>query len=245
MELSVVHGLKQGNEVLKEIHKELNVESVERLLEETQEAREYQRVSSSQPSATSEPKSGQEIGDMLSTNLTLDEEDAVQAELRELQADVVSAISFTLSLLIIPVIRRPKHPLLWSCPQSQTRNPFPKCSWKMRNGQRSLSPRSARVIQDIKGSVYIETIIYHPSKFPNPSFLFFLSSSGPVVPTSTWARFKYFPTAPLVGPVELISAPTLTPNQFMLSFSFFSIESVGFDWSAWARFASLLARRFL
>jgi len=45
VEVSVLHGLKQGNEVLKEIHKELNVESVEKLLEETAEAREYQRVS--------------------------------------------------------------------------------------------------------------------------------------------------------------------------------------------------------
>ena len=43
--MSVLHGLKQGNEVLKEIHKQLNVESVEKLLEETAEAREYQRVS--------------------------------------------------------------------------------------------------------------------------------------------------------------------------------------------------------
>lgn len=44
MELSVIHGLEQGNEVLKEIHKEMNVESVEKLLEESQEARDYQRV---------------------------------------------------------------------------------------------------------------------------------------------------------------------------------------------------------
>ena len=44
VEVSVLHGLKQGNEILKEIHKELNVESVEKLLEETAEAREYQRV---------------------------------------------------------------------------------------------------------------------------------------------------------------------------------------------------------
>jgi charged multivesicular body protein 6 len=43
-EVSVLHGLKQGNDVLREIHKELNVESVEKLLEETAEAREYQRV---------------------------------------------------------------------------------------------------------------------------------------------------------------------------------------------------------
>lgn len=45
VEVSVLHGLKQGNEVLKEIHREMNLENVEKLLEETQEAREYQRVS--------------------------------------------------------------------------------------------------------------------------------------------------------------------------------------------------------
>lgn len=44
VEVSVMHGLKQGNEVLKEIHKELNVESVEQLLEETHEAQAYQQV---------------------------------------------------------------------------------------------------------------------------------------------------------------------------------------------------------
>lgn len=44
VEVSVLHGLEQGNEVLKEIHKEMNVESVERLLEETAEAQEYQKV---------------------------------------------------------------------------------------------------------------------------------------------------------------------------------------------------------
>lgn len=44
VEVSVLHGLKQGNEVLKEIHREMSLESVERLMEETQEAREYQRV---------------------------------------------------------------------------------------------------------------------------------------------------------------------------------------------------------
>lgn len=46
VEVSVMHGLKQGNEVLKEIHKELNVESVEQLLEETHEAQAYQQVCS-------------------------------------------------------------------------------------------------------------------------------------------------------------------------------------------------------
>lgn len=42
----MVHGLKAGNDVLREIHKELNVESVEKLLDETQEAQAYQRVCS-------------------------------------------------------------------------------------------------------------------------------------------------------------------------------------------------------
>jgi len=69
IEVSVIHGLKQGNEVLKEIHKELNVESVEKLLEETAEAREYQR----------------EIDNMLTNNLSLNDEEAVQRELMALQ----------------------------------------------------------------------------------------------------------------------------------------------------------------
>ncbi|KAG6832308.1 hypothetical protein H0H92_003541 [Tricholoma furcatifolium] len=88
VEVSVLHGLKQGNEVLKEIHKEMNIESVEKLLEETQEAREYQRVNSSVVIHGREFNLlHQEIGEMLSNNLTMDEEDAVQAELLQLQAE--------------------------------------------------------------------------------------------------------------------------------------------------------------
>ena len=45
IEVSVLHGLAQGNAVLKEIHKEMTVESVEKLMEETAEAQAYQRVS--------------------------------------------------------------------------------------------------------------------------------------------------------------------------------------------------------
>lgn len=46
IEVSVLHGLKQGNDVLKEIHKEMNIESVEKLLDESHEAQAYQRVRS-------------------------------------------------------------------------------------------------------------------------------------------------------------------------------------------------------
>ncbi|KZT75139.1 hypothetical protein DAEQUDRAFT_807382 [Daedalea quercina L-15889] len=73
IEVSVVHGLQQGNEVLKQIHKEMNIESVEKLLEETAEAREYQR----------------EIDQMLSNTLTVEDEEAVQSELRALRDEVL------------------------------------------------------------------------------------------------------------------------------------------------------------
>ncbi|KAI1793857.1 Snf7 family [Ganoderma leucocontextum] len=73
VEVSVLHGLQQGNAALKEIHKELNIENVERVLDETQEAREYQR----------------EIDEMLANSLTVEDEEAVQAELRELQLETV------------------------------------------------------------------------------------------------------------------------------------------------------------
>ncbi|KAI6008283.1 Snf7 family [Pisolithus orientalis] len=69
VEMSVLHGLKQGNEVLKEIHREMSIESVEKLMGETQEAREYQL----------------EIGNLLGNQLSVDDEEAVQEELRQLQ----------------------------------------------------------------------------------------------------------------------------------------------------------------
>ncbi|PCH33849.1 hypothetical protein WOLCODRAFT_135354 [Wolfiporia cocos MD-104 SS10] len=75
IEMSVLHGLQQGNEVLKQIHKEMDLESVEKLLEETQEAREYQR----------------EIDEMLASVLTVEDEEAVQSELKVLQGEAAEA----------------------------------------------------------------------------------------------------------------------------------------------------------
>jgi len=86
VEVSVLHGLKQGNEVLKEIHKEMNTETVEKLMDETQEAREYQR----------------EIGELLANNLTADEEDAVQDELRQLQAEAMQEQAVEVELPSVP-----------------------------------------------------------------------------------------------------------------------------------------------
>ena len=90
IEVSILHGLKQGNDILKEIHKEMNVESVEKLLEETAEAREYQKVLLEEAFVrVLLIRVIQEVGDMLSNNLSLDEEESVQKELLELQQDIV------------------------------------------------------------------------------------------------------------------------------------------------------------
>jgi len=86
VEVSVLHGLEQGNDVLKEIHKQMNVESVEKLLEETAEAREYQR----------------EMSEMLANNLTLEDEEAVQEELHAMQKDIMKEILPSLELPAVP-----------------------------------------------------------------------------------------------------------------------------------------------
>lgn len=45
IELQVVEGLKQGNEALKKVNNALNIEDIERILDETREAKEKQDVS--------------------------------------------------------------------------------------------------------------------------------------------------------------------------------------------------------
>lgn len=103
-----MHGLQQGNDVLKEIHKEMNIEAVEKLLEETVEAREYQRVRSRiirfPTSHWSSVNLQQEVDEMLANNLTAEDEDEVQAELKALQREAVCArIRFEWPELIVPL----------------------------------------------------------------------------------------------------------------------------------------------
>jgi charged multivesicular body protein 6 len=40
-----MHGLSMGNEVLKQLHQEMSLEKVEKLMDQTKEGVEYQRVS--------------------------------------------------------------------------------------------------------------------------------------------------------------------------------------------------------
>ncbi|KOS13360.1 vps20-vaculolar protein sorting [Malassezia pachydermatis] len=68
LEQSIVYGLEQGNEVLKQIHKETSLERVERLMDTTAEAQQYQR----------------DVDDMLSSHLSVEEQEEVEEELAAL-----------------------------------------------------------------------------------------------------------------------------------------------------------------
>jgi charged multivesicular body protein 6 len=45
-----MHGLSVGNEVLKQLHQEMSLDKVEKLMDQTREGVEYQRVSPPIPS---------------------------------------------------------------------------------------------------------------------------------------------------------------------------------------------------
>ncbi|KAF6717313.1 Charged multivesicular body protein 6 [Oryzias melastigma] len=73
IEKKVLDGLKVGNECLKKMHEVMSIEEVERIMDETQDAVEYQR----------------QIDEMLAGSLTQEDEDAVLAELEAItQGDV-------------------------------------------------------------------------------------------------------------------------------------------------------------
>ncbi|KAF3936440.1 hypothetical protein ABW19_dt0205075 [Dactylella cylindrospora] len=61
---SIVHGLQEGNKVLKEIQKEMSLERVELIVGETQDAIAYQK----------------QVSEMLGTSMSNEDEDAVEDE---------------------------------------------------------------------------------------------------------------------------------------------------------------------
>ncbi|QRV90461.1 charged multivesicular body protein 6 [Ceratobasidium sp. AG-Ba] len=75
VEKDILFGLQQGNKVLKSIHAEMSLEDVEKLMEETAEAVAYQN----------------EIDQMLTSRMTVDEEEAVQKELEQLQSEAIGS----------------------------------------------------------------------------------------------------------------------------------------------------------
>ncbi|KAJ3215102.1 Vacuolar protein sorting-associated protein 20 [Dinochytrium kinnereticum] len=68
IEKDIVAGLKNGNDVLAQIHKEMSVEAVEKLMEDTADAIAYQN----------------EIDEILSGSISKDDEEEAEAELEEL-----------------------------------------------------------------------------------------------------------------------------------------------------------------
>lgn len=79
IEKDVMFGLKQGNEVLKQIHAEMDLDKVQQLMSDTADAVQYQR----------------EIDEMLMSTMTAEEEESVQAELAELQAQTLPSVPVT------------------------------------------------------------------------------------------------------------------------------------------------------
>nr|XP_056722833.1 charged multivesicular body protein 6 isoform X1 [Euleptes europaea]XP_056723000.1 charged multivesicular body protein 6 isoform X1 [Euleptes europaea] len=65
IEMKVLEGLKIGNECLNKMHQVMSIEEVERIIDETQDAIEYQR----------------QIDEMLAGSFTEEDEDAILAEL--------------------------------------------------------------------------------------------------------------------------------------------------------------------
>lgn len=80
IQATVVHGLEQGNTVLKQLQKEMSLERVEKLMDETREGVEYQK----------------EIDDALQSSMSAEDEEAVQRELEQLQAEQMVSYSLWL-----------------------------------------------------------------------------------------------------------------------------------------------------
>uniref|UniRef100_A0A6G4ZXJ4 Protein-sorting related protein n=1 Tax=Rhipicephalus microplus TaxID=6941 RepID=A0A6G4ZXJ4_RHIMP len=92
IEIQVVEGLKVGNESLKKLHEVLSVEAIEKIMNETQEGIEKQK----------------EIDDLLSGQLSAEDDEAVLAELEALVSeDEARAV---LDLPPVPSANLPKGP---------------------------------------------------------------------------------------------------------------------------------------
>ncbi|KAH0565826.1 hypothetical protein GP486_000774 [Trichoglossum hirsutum] len=90
----VLYGIEQGTKVLKEIQQEMGgLEGVERLLEETEEARAYQR----------------EVSEMLGGRMSNQDEDEVEDELDALEQEASPFISYVPSWMPTPALSLKFH----------------------------------------------------------------------------------------------------------------------------------------
>jgi charged multivesicular body protein 6 len=95
IEKDVLFGLSQGNQILKEIHKELNIENVEKLMSETADSIAYQNVhidfifgshGENAHAFSFGMLTTQEIGELLMSRMTNEEEEEVHKELELLES---------------------------------------------------------------------------------------------------------------------------------------------------------------
>lgn len=80
IEVQVIEGLKQGNDALKKMHQILDIDEIEKIMDETREGIDKQ----------------QEIDSILSNALTSQDEDDVLAELEALEAEEDDAVPVSL-----------------------------------------------------------------------------------------------------------------------------------------------------
>ncbi|XP_015998804.1 charged multivesicular body protein 6 isoform X3 [Rousettus aegyptiacus] len=73
IEMQVIEGLRAGNECLNKMHQVMSIEEVERVLDETQEAVEYQR----------------QIDELLAGSFTQEDEDAILEELNAITQEQI------------------------------------------------------------------------------------------------------------------------------------------------------------
>uniref|UniRef100_A0A023GFT8 Protein-sorting related protein n=1 Tax=Amblyomma triste TaxID=251400 RepID=A0A023GFT8_AMBTT len=108
IEIQVVEGLKVGNESLKKLHQVLCVEEIEKIMDETHEGIEKQK----------------EIDDLLSGQLTSEDDDAVLAELEALVAEDESKA--VLELPDVPAADKGEPLVLPSVPSREEEEPSRK-----------------------------------------------------------------------------------------------------------------------
>ncbi|BGO92693.1 hypothetical protein NBRC10512_000746 [Rhodotorula toruloides] len=91
VEKDVLFGLKQGNDVLKQLNKEMDLATVEKLMDDTREGIAYQ----------------EEVSALLSSRMSAQDEEDVQAELAALQAEQTGTKLPEAPTHALPEVERP------------------------------------------------------------------------------------------------------------------------------------------
>ncbi|SAM01331.1 hypothetical protein [Absidia glauca] len=117
VEKQVMEGLSNGNAVLKEIHNEMSLEDVERLMDDTADAIAYQN----------------QIDDILSEQLSPEDEEEIMNELHQLQLDELDANLPAVPENDLPVSEPSLPNVPTHVPTSPTRQSEPEAAKKERH----------------------------------------------------------------------------------------------------------------